>query len=58
MSKETFKLNNPTYGDHGGGTGRAIYFDKNGNLIPYSKTKWAKLAKKNKLFNFLKKGKS
>jgi len=54
INKDNFKSNDPTYGDHGGGTQPPVYLDKKtGKPIPYKKTFWSKKAEIKKLLNSL-----
>jgi len=46
--KQEFQLHSYEVGRFGGGTQPPIYLDKQGNKVPFMKTKWFKLSLTNK----------
>jgi hypothetical protein len=48
LKREEFKMNTLEYGRHEASSHVPEYRDKNGNKIPYEKTKWYQLGRKKK----------
>lgn len=47
--KQEFKLHSYEVGQFGGGTQPPVYLDKDGNKVPFEKSKWYQKLLKNKL---------